>query len=114
MQAAGRVGSVASGEQARMAVTVTIHFQDGFFGEAVELWQGSKRLGAWTLNTRLQTGLAAIERVSLEPGEQAQLVVKGSGKAADIEVPREAGVLLVNLEGGTPRVRFVDHEPGYL
>jgi hypothetical protein len=97
-----------------MAVTVTIHFQDGFFGEAMELWRGDARLASWALNTRLQTGLAAIERVSLEPGERVRLIVKGSGKAADIDVPRDGGVLAVNLEDGVPKVRFVDEEPGYL
>ena len=109
---------MASGSRARMAVTVTIHFQEGFAGEVVELWRGAERLGAWRLRTRLQTGLAAIETVSLEPGGRIRLALEGAGADAgvEVEVPGSGGaaVLLVNLEGGVLRVRFVADEPGYL
>jgi hypothetical protein len=85
-------------------------------GEAVELWRGDVRVAGWTLTTRLQTGLAAIEQVVLEPGERVRLRLEGSGPEAGIEVPGPGGahVLLVSLEGQALRWRFVEDEPGYL
>lgn len=99
-----------------MSERVIIHFQEGFAGEAVELWQGRKRLGEWPMRTRLQTGVAHIESLELKPGTELRLAMPATGVKASLKAPQTGGahVFLVNFDGQELRITEAEDEPGYL
>lgn len=99
-----------------MGKKLTIHFQEGFSGQTVELWRGKKRLGAWPMTTRLQTGVAHIETIEVEPGERLRLKMPDDGVEASFAAPGQDGahVILVNHDGQELRVKTAEDEPGYL
>jgi len=99
-----------------MAETVSIHFQEGFSGETVELWRGEERVGRWLLQTRMQIGLAHIETITVEPGERLRVTLPGTGALTSFVAPDANGahVILVNHDGHELRVKTTEDEPGYL
>ena len=99
-----------------MAEKVTIHFQEGFAGETVELWRGRTKIGSWPMRTRLQTGMAHIESIEAEPGERLRLTLPETGAEARFAAPGPDGghVFLVNHDGQELRVKQTENEPGYL
>ena len=99
-----------------MAERSIIHFQEGFVGQLVELWQGRKLLGRWPMQTRLQTGNAHIEVIDSEPGATLKLKMPDNGITATFKAPDPAGahVFLVNHDGQSLRITQAEDEPGYL
>ncbi len=99
-----------------MSEHIFIHFQEGFAGDVVELWNGPERLGHWSLTTRLQTGMAKIETLDAESGDELRFIMPDAGLNAKIIVPPADGdhVFLVNHDGQKLRVTATEDEPGYL
>ncbi len=90
-----------------------IHFREGFTGELVEVTvQGEARMRR-ELRTRLQIGVAHIEELRVQPGQEAVVALPASGVRAAIEFGDTDRWITVDLEDGALVVRRAESSPGY-
>jgi hypothetical protein len=90
------------------------HFQEGFAGEVVTLEVDGREVARFSARTRLQTGLAQVERLELDIGQVVTVrVPERSSSERYQRVPGDRWVT-VNLAGGKLSVRSVEASPGYV
>ncbi|MEH6631562.1 MAG: hypothetical protein V7776_12070 [Halopseudomonas aestusnigri] len=104
-----------------------LHFQEGFDGEDIEIIVGNRVVTRLKLRTRMQTGLAHIEKLMPfedEARQEVQIAIAELGqicciKAADNDTVYEVGksepeFVLVNLQDGKLTFQTTYTAPGYL
>lgn len=94
-------------------MTCEFHFREGFTGEVVELTVDGERRMRRELRTRLQIGLAHVEEVRLQAGQEVVVTVPDSGLRAGLEVVETDRWITVDLEGGALVLGRAGSPPGY-
>jgi hypothetical protein len=94
------------------ARSIELHFQEHFAGDPVEIRVNNRRVAAFLAKTRYQIGLAHIEKLKIDDGDEVTVVVGGH----TIRAPLVDGVdaYVVRLEGGTPSIEPARGPLGYL
>ncbi len=118
-------------------MVLELHFQEGFCGEDVEIIIGGRVVARLRVETRLQTGLAHIEKLLLSKDQQevqitiAELGQVRSVRAADVDTGSGADVkigakvdgkidgseqeyVLINLRDRQLIIQPTKTAPGYL
>jgi hypothetical protein len=97
-----------------MSHTYEFHFQEGFTGEPVEISVDGKPIARFNAKTRLQLGLAHIERLELEPGQVVSICIEDLNLAQSVSVPADQDYIKVNRAADGLDVEPTSTLPGYL
>jgi hypothetical protein len=93
---------------------VEIHFQEGFLNDELRLLVNSTLVETFNLNTRLQTGLASIKKLDVNPGSTIQVVMPGHEIKGQFIVDQAHRYVKVNIKEGKVVISATDQMPGYL
>ncbi|WP_157504720.1 hypothetical protein [Dyadobacter beijingensis] len=91
-----------------------IHFQEGFSHDEVQLLVDGAVADQATLTTRLQTGLAAIRKLTVSPGAKVHIVLPGHGIKETVPADGAHRYVQVNFENGNLVTTPTNQIPGYL
>jgi hypothetical protein len=97
-----------------MAKNYEFHFQEGFAGETVTVAVDGQTRVSFKARTRLQTGLARIESLQLDPGQTVAIAVPELALHQTYRVAEGDRWITINLVGGALVVRPAQASPGYL
>lgn len=97
-----------------MSAAREFHFQEGFAGEAVSIAVDGVERARFDARTRLQTGLARIETLDLEPGRSVVIAIPALSLRQEIVVAPEDRWVTVNLVDRKLVVRRAKGGPGYV
>ena len=97
-----------------MAEHIELHFQEGFSGEAVEVRVAGKAAAHFVARTRVQTGLAHIEKLELADGTTVRITMPATGAEASFKVSKASPHIVVNVVNQKLNVEAKKESPGYL
>lgn len=97
-----------------MRQSVEFHFQEGFRGETVTVESGGKHLVQAALRTRLQTGLAHIEKADLAVGQTVVVAIPELQLEAKYTIAGNDRWITVNVADRSLTIRSVPDRPGYV
>lgn len=97
-----------------MPINVELHFQEGFSGEAVDISVNGKPASHLVAKTRVQTGLAQIERLSLANGDTVRITIPATGAETSIKASTAQPYVAVNLTDGQINIQARKDSPGYM
>ena len=90
------------------------HFQEGFTGQTVTVTVEGRAPMRFEVHTRLQTGLARIEKLELNPGQTVTIAMPDLLLRHDYRVGEDDRWITINLVGRALVVRPEQRSPGYL
>ena len=90
---------------------IEIHFQEHFAGEPVEVRINNRKVAAFAATTRYQIGLAHIEKVEIDDGDQVTVVV--AGQTIRVPLADDVDVYVVRLADGIPSIEPARGPIGY-
>lgn len=96
------------------AVSVEVHFTEGFFDDDIRLLSNGSELKKLTLTTRMQTGLADITTLKLESAKEVTLKCAKRSLTATIEADATTPFVIVALRDGQFEITASKQSPGYL
>ena len=91
-----------------------IDFQEGFFGEQLEIRSAGHVLARLQPRTRLQTGWAHRAEITADPGAELVIALPDAGLEAHFAAPADGTYILVNRDEHALRINQTEDEPGYL
>ena len=97
-----------------MAEHIELHFQEGFSGEAVEVQVTGKAAAHFVARTKVQTGLAHIQKLELADGTTVRITVPATGAEASVKVSKASPHIAVNLVNKKLDIEAKKESPGYL
>lgn len=97
-----------------MATDCELHLQEGFAGETVVIEVDGAEIARVEARTRMQIGLAHIEKLRLKPGQTVAVRLPGLNLSAGHRVTAGRPFIQVTLENGTLRIKATETTPGYL
>jgi hypothetical protein len=100
--------------EAFMSVDSEIHFQEGFADETVLVAVDGVEIARFTASTRMQLGLAHIERLRLDPGQTVTVGLPDRSLKVAHVVEERRPFVQVNLEQGDLRIHSTETTPGYV
>jgi len=101
-------------EDRAMAMDCELHLQEGFTGETVVIEVDGQEITRVEARTRMQIGLAHIEKLSLTPGQMVAIRLPGVNLSAEHRVTAGRPFIQVTLENGALRFKATEFTPGYL
>jgi hypothetical protein len=93
---------------------VEFHFQEGFSGEEAQLFANDTEIGHYQLKTRVQTGLAAIKQIEVDPAQEFRIALPGLGISKKFSIDASKKYVFVNLNGNEVTVTPANASPGYV
>jgi hypothetical protein len=97
-----------------MPATYELHFQEGFTGETVEVLVDDKVVASFEARTRMQIGLAHIERLELSPGDVVTIRIAGGPVSASVTVTKGKNFVNINLKDQKLDLETTEGSPGYV
>lgn len=97
-----------------MSTHCELHFQEGFSGETVAVAVNGEIRLRFEARTRLQTGLARLEILDVNPGETITISVPQRNSHGEFRPSGATYILTVNLVAGVLLVRPAASAPGYI
>jgi hypothetical protein len=94
--------------------TYEFHFQEGFTGQTFQIIASGLILATVTATTRLQVGLAAIEAIQLQDGEEVLIRQKDTKAETLIRVHQDKPIVTLRWVNGQLEVRATGQPQGYL
>ena len=91
-----------------------IHFGEGFDHDAVTLLVDGALHKKLVLTTKMQLGLAHIERVDLKPRQMVTVRLDSSGYEAESRLQKSKSVLKVSKQDNAVVIESTDVSPGYV
>lgn len=91
-----------------------LHLQEGFAGETVDLEVDGVQVARIAARTRMQTGLAHIQKLALHPGQTVAVRLQGSNLFTQHRVAAGQPYIQVTLDNGALRIKATETSPGYL
>jgi antitoxin (DNA-binding transcriptional repressor) of toxin-antitoxin stability system len=92
---------------------IELHLQEGFAGEAVEVTLDGAPLARVVARTRMQLGLAHVERLQARAGQVLALAIAGRGLAAGLVLDAASPFVTANLIGAELRLTHQQEPPRY-
>lgn len=96
-----------------MPASYELHFQEGFAGETVVVLVDDAVVARFEARTRMQIGLAHIEKVPLSPGQVVTIRV-GRSAATSLTVEPARTFIEINYRGDALSIEAMPSSPGYL
>lgn len=90
------------------------HFKEGFTGQTLEIVSSGRVRATVTARTRLQIGLAHIETIELDDGEEVLIREKSTNTETSIRVHHGKPFVVVQWVDGKLEAEAVGQSPGYL
>lgn len=97
-----------------MPATHELHFQEGFSGETVEVLVDGVRVARFEARTRMQIGLAHIERLDLSPGDVVTVRIGDDATSASVTAEPGKTYLNINLKNDKLILESTESSPGYV
>lgn len=97
-----------------MPMHCELHFQEGFSGEQVELLVDGRSMAEFEARTRMQIGVAHIEKLALDPGQTVTVRMKDRDVEGSITAVAGKKFIIVNISGDLLTLKNSDATPGYL
>ncbi|MBY3249868.1 hypothetical protein [Rhizobium laguerreae] len=97
-----------------MAIDFELHLQEGFDGETVVIEVDGVEIARVEARTRMQTGLAHIEKLRLKPGQTVVVRLPDLSLSAEHRVVAGRPFIQVTLKNGALRIDATETTPGYL
>ena len=91
-----------------------LHLQEGFAGETVVIEVDGVEIVRVEARTRMQIGLAHIEKLGLKPGQTVAVRLPDLNLLTEHRVVAGRPFIQVTLENGALRVKAAETSPGYL
>jgi hypothetical protein len=91
-----------------------IHFGEGFDGDAVTLSVDGQPIKTMVLTTKMQLGLAHIERVDLKARQMVTVSLDSSGSNAELRLQKSKIILKVSKQENAVVIESTDVSPGYV
>ena len=92
-----------------------LHLGEGFKGEAVVVEVDGAEMARLKIRTRMQIGLAHIEKLGkLKPGQTVAVRLPDLNLSVEHDVVAGRPFILVTLENGALRLKARETMPGYL
>lgn len=92
---------------------IELHLQEGFAGEAVEITLDGAPLARVVARTRMQLGLAHVERFAARAGQVLALAIPERGLAARLVLDAASPFVTANLVGAELRLAHPEGPPRY-
>jgi hypothetical protein len=97
-----------------MPVTHELHFQEGFSGQTVEVLVDGTEVARFEARTRMQIGLAHIERLDLSPGDVVTVRIGDGATSASITAESGKTYFNINLKDHKLIMDSTESSPGYM
>jgi hypothetical protein len=97
-----------------MPMQCELHFQEGFSGERVEVLVDGRSMAEFEARTRMQIGVAHIEKLALDPGQTVTVRIRDRDIEGSITAAAGKKFIIVNMSGDLLTVKNSDALPGYL
>lgn len=92
---------------------IELHLQEGFTGETVVIRLDGALMGELAARTRMQIGLAHVERLRVRAGQTLSLAIPASRLEASLVLDAASPVVTANLAGGALRLAHPQAPPRY-
>ena len=93
---------------------IELHFQDVFSGEEIEILLNDMVVAKRSMKTRFQTGLAHIEKLNVDLGDEIEVRVAGQSSGDSIKVLQNIydyritmSNASINIEASKDRLRYL-------
>jgi hypothetical protein len=97
-----------------MSQTYELHFREGFGGDHVTILVDGKPVKQLDLTTRMQLGLAHIEKVELKPKQKLSIQLKDHADLSNIPLNKKSPYIKIDKEEDAVAIEPTDVSPGYL
>ena len=97
-----------------MSQPYEVHFGEGFDHDAVTMLVDGKPYKKLLLTTKMQLGLAHIERVDLNPRQVVTVHLDSSGIEAESRLQKSKSILKVVKQDKAVVIESTDVSPGYV
>jgi hypothetical protein len=97
-----------------MPVTHELHFQEGFSGQTAEVLVDGTEVARFEARTRMQIGLAHIERLDLSPCDAVTVRLGDGATSASITVEPGKTFLIITLKDHRLIMDSTESSPGYM
>ena len=91
-----------------------MHLQEGFGGETVIVEVDGAEIARVEARTRMQIGLAHIEKLGLKPGQTVGVRLPDLNLSTEHRLVAGQPFIQVRLDNGALRVKATETTPGYL
>jgi hypothetical protein len=92
---------------------IELHLQEGFGGETVEIALDDAPLARVAARTRMQLGLAHVERLQARAGQTLSVAIPQKHLAARLVLDAASPFVTANLVGGELRLAHPQEPPRY-
>lgn len=92
---------------------IELHLQEGFTGETVVIRLDGAVVGELTARTRMQLGLAHVERLRVRAGQTLSLAIPSARLEASLVLDAASSVVTANLAAGALRLAHPEAPPRY-
>jgi archaellum component FlaF (FlaF/FlaG flagellin family) len=97
-----------------MPTQYELHVQEGFSGESVEVLVEGRIVATFEARTRMQIGVAHVEKLLLDPGQTVTVRIKDRDVEGSITAVAGKRFIIVNMQGDLLTLKNSDALPGYL
>ena len=108
------VGPLSIADDRGIAMKCELHLQEGFGGETVIVEVDGAEIARVEARTRMQIGLAHIEKLGLKPGQTVGVRLPDLNLSTEHRLVAGQPFIQVRLENGALRVKATETTPGYL
>jgi antitoxin (DNA-binding transcriptional repressor) of toxin-antitoxin stability system len=92
---------------------IELHLQEGFRGETVAIRLDGAPVAELVARTRMQLGLAHVERLQVRAGQTLALAIPAARLEASLVLDADSPVVTANLVGGALRLAYPQAPPRY-
>ncbi len=97
-----------------MPTQYELHLQEGFSGEGVEVLVDGEIVAEFEARTRMQIGVAHVEKLVLDPGQTVTVRIRDGDIQGSIKATTGKKFIIVNLSGRLLNMQISNERPGYL
>jgi hypothetical protein len=97
-----------------MPTQYELHLQEGFSGEGVEVLVDGETVAEFDARTRMQIGVAHVEKLALDPGQTVTVRIRGGDIQGSITATAGKKFIIVNLSGSLLNMVSRKERPGYI
>jgi hypothetical protein len=97
-----------------MPTQYELHLQEGFSGEGVEVLVDGEIVAEFEARTRMQIGVAHVEKLALDPGQTVTVRIRDGDIQGSITATAGKKFIIVNLSGSLLSMKNSDEMPRYI
>lgn len=105
---------VVMAEEGVVIMNCELHFQEGFDGETLVVSADGVEVARFTARTRMQIGLAHIEKLTLKAGQTVTIRLLENSVEKSHVVEAGKPFIQIALEAGALQIQSTEISPGYV